>query len=481
MATTNNKESNGHNTNNSETPKQSTPSKDNLLMKHIIDHLRSKGLDHAADSLQSESDQKSNGHLAQKRSFSEMSTEPSYLSQLHDRNTNRNTTNTNTANQSMTWDEQVISATDFSLQSFGQYEQLFSQTNKSKITCASFSSDGLFNCIGSCDGTIRIFDVHKQHQSCNFNSLIKKYDSNSYSAIHRPLMSTLITPGHGSATIINEIDFYPNQSCQQLTSCTAGAIHFYEFNKNKNRKSPISSIHECFNVKSVQYHPSGNYVIAGGEACYVRLYDIKKEQGYIAHKNKDNNDYNINQIRWSLNGNIFASCSDGGDIRLYDGRSMNVVNILKKHHKSEAITSIRFSKDCKYLLSAGYDHTIRLCDLRVGKQCMQYKDCKSVKENTWYKPSACFTYNDEHVLTYSNVMNRIFVYDTNSGHKIYKFKDYQGNDNKNGITCLVASPTEPAFTCATSNDNKSRFYATIKQMAIDRNDQNNTNNNNDNK
>ena len=77
---------------------------------------------------------------------------------------------------------------------------------------------------------------------------------------------------------------------------------------------------------------------------------------------------------------------------------------------------------------------------------------------------ACLTYNDEHVVAYSNVANRVFVYDTNSGHRIANFKDH-ATDSKNTIDYIACSPTESAFMCSTSNDFKNRFYAPIKRIS----------------
>merc|ERR1712176_998594 len=59
---------------------------------------------------------------------------------------------------------------------------------------------------------------------------------------------------------------------------------------------------------------------------------------------------------------------------------------------------------------------------------------------------------------------RIFVYDTNSGQRIAEFKEHTAGDGGNRITFLATSPTEAAFMCASSNDNKNRFYATNKQI-----------------
>ena len=114
-----------------------------------------------------------------------------------------------------------------------------------------------------------------------------------------------------------------------------------------------------------------------------------------------------------------------------------------------------------------YDDVIRLTDLRMGRECQQYLQCRNrvdVKLDHPQQFQACFTYNDEHVVAYSNVANRIFVYDTNSGNRITNFKDH-ATDSRNTIDYIACSPTEPAFMCSTSNDHKNRFYAPIKRIS----------------
>merc|ERR1712083_619072 len=77
---------------------------------------------------------------------------------------------------------------------------------------------------------------------------------------------------------------------------------------------------------------------------------------------------------------------------------------------------------------------------------------------------ASFSYNDEHVVASSNVANGIFVYDTNSGHRITNFKDH-ATDSRNTIDYIACSPIEPAFMCSSSGDRKNRFYAPIKRLS----------------
>ena len=304
----------------------------------------------------------------------------------------------------------------------------YSVKHQMLITCIAWSNND-YTSVGCIDGTT-IYDVNKLHQTGDFNNLIKKYENSSDMDIHRPLIKTLNPPylTIDTSNMIDqqaqEIDFHPyTNSTPQIVTCNSRSIHFYEFfNKNHKhnvRKTPILSIDECFDLRTVQYHPSGQYVVAAGDSCYVRLYDIKKEQGYISRVN-DNKDYNIVQLRWSTNGNFYAACSNSGDIRLYDGRSMECVNCISKIHYGLKITCIRLSKNDKYLLSTGYDNSTKLTDLRVGRKCQEYNNCNNIKTHNM---QCNFTYNDEHIIVYSNQSKKIYIYDTNTGLKIKHFKD----------------------------------------------------------
>ena len=424
--------------------------------------------------------------LGRKRTFSEItdsgpqSKDCSYLTRMYDHFTTRGEGTHRDATMSLMAEQEVMSSRDISLEAFGKHEAVFVHSNyRVRVWSICFSRDGSRIAVGSVDGSVRVFDVAKLHQSSNFN-LIKKYDSTSYSALHRPVVCTLNSPDSADQTApsqsaaatataprVFECDFYPQWSaCPHLVSCFEGGVHLFEFGP-KSRKVPLLTVNESFAVRSVQYHPAGQFVLSGGESSFVRLYDVQKEQGFIARRN-ERDEVDINQVRWGLHGNVFASCSEGGDIRLYDGRTMDCVNTLRQYHCGRDVTSIRFNTDSKYLLSAGGDDVIRLTDLRMGRQCQQYLQCRNRVEAARPRPlfQAVFSYNDEHVVACSNVANRIFVYDTNSGHRITNFKDH-ATDSRNTIDYIAASPTEPAFMCSSSSDCMNRFYAPIKRLSAD--------------
>jgi len=444
------------------------------LMAHVIEHLRCRGMTQTLDSLHRElglhPKSTSNGASARKRTFSEMAecaavlgsegaSATSYLTRMYEHFQSRGPSAS--AAGATTMEEQVMSALDLSLESFGKYEAVFAHSNKSHVSCISFSSDGSCTAVGGVDGTVRVLSVSKLHQSSNFN-LIKKYDAAPYSELHRPVICTLSS---GATERVHEVDFCPNEERRHLVSCFEGGVHLFEFGPTKSRREPLVTINECFAVRTAQFHPAGDHVLSAGRSCWVRLYDLRKEQGFIA-RDCAASDVDLNQVRWGTAGAVFASCSAGGDIRLYDGRTLSTLNTLRRAHSGRPVTSIRFSADCKYLLSSGYDDVLRLTDLRMGRECVRYRDCRNrVDAAQPQQFQGCFTFNDEHVVAYSNVANRIFVFDANSGHRIARFRDHAASSSRNEIAYLATSPTEPAFMCSTTGDAKNWFFAPIKSIS----------------
>lgn len=425
-------------------------------------HLRSRGLSDTAQSLQQELDSKVNETNPRKRPHSALSggaVDDSYLQRIFRDSEQRLKGKAASSGAVGIGAERVMSLSELSLQSLGAYRAIFRHHNHCRVMCAAFSEDGRLSVLGCADGCVRVLDVVKLHQSSNFN-LIKRYDAASY-AEHRPILCSL-GPATSGARAVNEVHL----QARRVVACSDGSLDVYELGADaaKARKWPLLSISECFNVRSARLHPAGDVVAAAGDACYVRLYDVRKEQGYIARHQKGDDDAHINRVRWAgASGQLLVACSERGDVRFYDARTLRVVNRLRRAHGGAAVHSLRLSKEATYLLTAGDDAAARLHDLRVGRQCMRYQLRERAQRGN--RVEACLSFNDEHVVWYSQAANRIVVFDTNSGARITKFKEHaHAGDADNLISCLATSPTEPAFICASTKDCKTRFYATIKHM-----------------
>jgi WD40 repeat protein len=74
----------------------------------------------------------------------------------------------------------------------------------------------------------------------------------------------------------------------------------------------------------------------------------------------------INSVALSPNGEILASASDDGKIRLWNPNTRQVIGILTGH--SQPVNSIAFSPDRQILASGSSDRTINLWDLATGQE-----------------------------------------------------------------------------------------------------------------
>ncbi len=99
---------------------------------------------------------------------------------------------------------------------------------------------------------------------------------------------------------------------------------------------------------------------------------------------------------------VHAVAYDGAGARLAAGGSDGVVNVYsvadgkllaKLVGHEDAILSVRFSPDDRYLLTSGYDHTARLWDLATGREI------QTLHGHTWWVWSAEFSPDGKQIVT----------------------------------------------------------------------------------
>ena len=233
------------------------------------------------------------------------------------------------------------------------YETFFITTHKGPVTAASFSHNGLFVATGSVDSSIKVVDVNKMKQ---------KTDES------RPVIRNY----YDHMKTITQVQFHPNDR-MLASSSLDGYIKLYDLTKVGAKKS-FRYLGDKFPVRSISFHPSGDYLLAGSDSEVVRMHDIKTFQCYKPADETNQHRGAINEVCYAPNGTFFASCSTDGSVKIWDGVNFRCTRTIEAAHGGTEVYSAKISRNGKYLLTAGRDSIPRLWDLSSGR--LQSIRCK---------------------------------------------------------------------------------------------------------
>ena len=95
---------------------------------------------------------------------------------------------------------------------------------------------------------------------------------------------------------------------------------------------------DTHNIRSLQIHPCGEYLIAGTQNNTIRIYDIASMKCYVSPRLSDNHTAPVNQVRYGPDGNIYASCAKDGTIKIWDGVSNKIITTWLKPHLGHEVS-----------------------------------------------------------------------------------------------------------------------------------------------
>lgn len=307
------------------------------------------------------------------------------------------------------------------------YSTLYTTSHKASCRVAVFSQDGKYIATGSADTSLKVLDVAKMNMRTDEE---------------RPVIRTLYD--HMSA--VTDISWHPG-GLALASASEDRSIKIYDLQKASVKRS-FRYLQDSHPVRSICFHPSGDFILAGSDHPAVRIYDVKSFQCYIPPNPNDYHRGRINQVNYAPQGNIFVTCSEDGSIKIYDGVSGKCVNTIEQAHGGASVSSVKFSRNSKYLLSNGKDSIGRLWDMSSGQVIQKY-------EGAVQKQASCnitFTYNEDFVLSSDETNNTIVCWDARTGKLLQRWTGPTGV-----VHCVTASPTESGFiTC--SDDCKARYW-----------------------
>ncbi|KAL3689682.1 hypothetical protein R1sor_015991 [Riccia sorocarpa] len=148
---------------------------------------------------------------------------------------------------------------------------------------------------GSADTSIKLVEVEKVRQ-------MMTPDGVSRDTPIRPVIRTF----YDHIQPINDLDFHP-QSAVLISGAKDRTIKFFDFAKSAARRA-FRVIQDTHNVRSVAFHPCGDYLLAGTDHPIAHLYDVNTLQCYLS-----------SQLHDSHIGGAINQVSPYGDWTVYEG------------------------------------------------------------------------------------------------------------------------------------------------------------------
>lgn len=266
----------------------------------------------------------------------------------------------------------------------GSYELIRTiRGHKGQVTTLDFSPDSKTLVSGSTDKTLRLWNLEDGNEVKNYNAEFKQgiyqvkfsHDGNMLGVASWEWVNGV----QGFAKVL---DLQTGKLIQRFNTDNhpAAAIHFSKDDKKfytgtwgfQVKQHDITSGNTDWNfdmskydyytaIQSLDLSPDGRYIVEGGKDNKIRLLHatdgklISVIEPWQGHKEW------VNGIRFSPDGNYFASVSDDGLLKVWKTETRENVFTLRGH--TTGLNQLAWHPDGKRIFTSGNDQTVRAWDI----------------------------------------------------------------------------------------------------------------------
>ncbi|KAG5450901.1 cleavage stimulation factor, 3' pre-RNA, subunit 1 [Clonorchis sinensis] len=328
------------------------------------------------------------------------------------------------------------------------YETCYVTAHKAACRAAAFNGTGQLVATGSHDSSIKILDVERMlAKSVSPADHLGQETPQQQMETH-PVIRTL----YDHTAEVTCVDFHPDPTLQILVSGSKDyTIKLFDFS-NPSVKKAQRNIPEASPIRTLHFHPSGNFLLVGTQHKTLRLYDVQTCRCYVSAVPEDQHQSSVNMVRWSPNGNAFVTAGMDGNFKIWDGVSCRCVNTFEAAHDGAPVCSVMFSRNGKYILSSGKDSAVKLWEIATGRCLITYTGAGTTGHQT-HRSMAVFNHTEDYVLFPDEATKSLCCWDSRNADR----QRLLALNHNGPIRCFVHSPTTAAFMSC-SDDNRARFW-----------------------
>ncbi|XP_014663675.1 PREDICTED: katanin p80 WD40 repeat-containing subunit B1-like isoform X3 [Priapulus caudatus] len=170
---------------------------------------------------------------------------------------------------------------------------------------------------------------------------------------------TCIMSLSGHTTPVEAVRFGGTDDSMVIAGSMSGALKIWDLEAAKIVRTLTG--HKA-NIRSLDFHPFGDFVASGSLDTNVKLWDIRRKGCIFTYKGHTDS---VNCLRFSPDGRWLASAGEDSLVKLWDLTAGKLLTDFRAH--TAAINCVEFHPNEFLLASGSADRTVRFWDLETFK------------------------------------------------------------------------------------------------------------------